>query len=202
MNQITDDEVPRIGSDPDLLEAFYREHSPTVRSFLTRRVADPHLVADLTADIFMAAIDTARRYRPEQGRPIGWLIGIARNKVADAERKNARRLRAESRVVGRRLLDEDAITRMEERIEAERSTRALYLALASLPGRDRRLLELVAVDGLSVAEAAEQLGVKPATARVRLHRSRARLRDHLNDQSVLESIVEDLPVLVTQEAVS
>lgn len=202
MKQITDDEVTLIGSDPDLLEAFYREHSPVIRSFLTRRVSDPHTVADLTADIFMTAIDAAHRYRPDQGRPIGWLIGIARNKVADGERKTARRLRAESRVVGRRLLDDDAITRIEERIEAQRSTRALYTALASLPARDRRLMELVAVDGLSVVEAAEELGVKPGTARVRLHRSRARLRIQLSDQSLLASIGESIPALVPQEAIS
>jgi DNA-directed RNA polymerase specialized sigma24 family protein len=61
---------------------------------------------------------------------------------------------------------------------------------------------MVAVDGMSVTEAAELLGVKPATARVRLHRSRARLRDHLGDHSLLESVTEAVPVLVTQEAIS
>ncbi len=201
MKQITDDEVPRIGRDPDLLEAFYRQHAGTIRSFLTRRVADPHLIADLTTDIFLAAIDTADRYQPGRGRPIGWLIGIARNKVADAERKHARRLRAESRIVGRRLLDDDALGRMEDRIQAERTTRALYSALAALPGRDRRLMELVAVDGLTLAEAAEELGLKPGTARVRLHRSRARLRNDLNDPSLLEP-AENQPVLTSKEASS
>ena len=51
--------------------------------------------------------------------------------------------------------------------------------MAELNEDDRRLLELVALDGLSVADAARSLGVKPATARVRLHRSRARLHTHL-----------------------
>lgn len=202
MKQITDDEVSRIGRDPDLLEAFYREHAETVRAFLIRRVADPHLVADLTADIFLAAIDGAEGYRPAHGRPVAWLLGIARNKVADSRRKRARRLRAESRVVGHRLLDDDAIHRIDERIQAERMTRALYDALAQLPARDRRLMELVAIDGMSVTEAAALLGVKPGTARVRLHRSRARLRNHLEDQSPLDSVAETLPVLVTQEASS
>jgi RNA polymerase sigma-70 factor (ECF subfamily) len=40
-------------------------------------------------------------------------------------------------------------------------------------------MELVAVDGLSVTEAAAVLGMKPATARVRLHRSRTRVQSHL-----------------------
>lgn len=199
MNQIRDDEVPLIGNDPDLMEAFYREHAEAVRSYLTRRVADPHQVADLTADIFLAAIDGAHGYRPEAGRPIGWLMGIARNSLADASRRQARRLRAHSRLMGHRLLDEDATARLVERIEAERLTRALYDGLATLPTRDRRLMELVAVDGLSVADAARELGVKPATARVRLHRSRARLQQHLDNQSRQPSGSGSALSLVPQE---
>ena len=200
VKQISDDEVTGIGSDPNLLEAFYREHAPTVRVFLARRVGNPQDVADLTAEVFLAAIDHAHRYRAKDGRPVGWLLGIARNKVADAQRGQARRLRAESRLMGRRMLDEDAIARIEDRIAAESSARLLYEALATLPARDRQLMELVAVDGLSVADAAQELGVKPGTARVRLHRSRARLRDHLGDHSLLETSDEDLPALVVREA--
>ena len=184
MTQIRDDEVPRIGSDPDLMEAFYREHVEAVKSFLARRIADPHQVADLTADIFLAAIDGAERYRPQSGRPVAWLMGIARNTLADSHRRRARRLRAHSRLEGHRLLDEDATARIAERIDAERVTRALYEALAQLPLRDRRLMELVAVDGMSVADAAVELGVKPGTARVRLHRSRARVQLHLDNRSL------------------
>jgi RNA polymerase sigma-70 factor (ECF subfamily) len=44
---------------------------------VARRVADPHLAADLTADIFLAAIGAAKRYRARRGRPIAWLYGIA-----------------------------------------------------------------------------------------------------------------------------
>lgn len=200
MNQIDDSDVPQIGRDPGLLDLFYREHASTVRAFLTRRLDDPNDVADLTADIFLAAMDAAHRYQPSQGRPVAWLLGIARNKVADRQRRHARRLRAESRIVGHRLLDEDSIARIEERIEAQRLTRTLFRALATLPARDRELMEMVAVDGLSITEAAEQLGVKPGSARVRLHRSRARLRKHLGDPSLLESIDADLPVRVMQEA--
>lgn len=180
MNQIRDDEVRAIGRDPDLLEAFYGEHHASVKAFFVRRVDDPHLVADLVADTFLAAMTAAPRYRADRGSPGAWVTGIARNTLADAVRRRARRLRAESRIRGRRLLDDDAIAAIEDRIAAERATRALYAALAALPGRDRALMELVAVDGMPVVEAAAQLGMKPGTARVRLHRSRARLQQHLD----------------------
>jgi len=200
VNQIRDDEVPLIGRDPDLLEVFYREHCAAVRAFFARRVDDPHQVADLTADTFLAAMTGAAGYRPDRGRPVAWLMGVARNTLAEAARRQARRLRAESRIRGRRLLDEDSLARMEERITAERQTRALYDGLGRLPGRDRMLMELVAVDGMPVAEAAAQLGMKPGTARVRLHRSRARLQQHLDHQSPTDCAEGAAAAVLAQEA--
>ena len=62
------DELPRIAHDPATFEAFYREHFDAVLRFVVRRVADPHLAADLTAEVFLAAIDAAPAYRrPEPG---------------------------------------------------------------------------------------------------------------------------------------
>jgi len=168
-------DVALIGRDPDAFEVFYREHVAAVGRFVARRVDDPHLAADLTADIFLAAIDAAHSYRPDRGSPLGWLYGIARNVLADRVRRRAREHRAVQRAGGRRPLEADAIARLEERIDAERAVREVLHVLDALPDRDRRLFELVALDGLTIADAAAVLGVRPGTARVRLHRTRARV---------------------------
>ncbi len=175
------DPLTRIGRDPDAFEAFYRDHIEAVQRFVARRVSDPHRAADLTGDVFLAAIDSAAGYRPERGPVIAWLYGVGRNTIAADVRRRGRELTAVRRISGQRLLDPASLARIEDRIDAERETRRLYRAMAELKDEDRRLLELVALDGLSVADAARSLGVKPATARVRLHRSRARLHTHLFD---------------------
>jgi len=77
------------------------------------------------------------------------------------------------------MLDEDAISRIDERLDAAREARRIYSAVGSLSESDRALFEFVALDGLSISDAARALGVKPATARVRLHRARARVTAHL-----------------------
>ncbi|MFC7713577.1 RNA polymerase sigma factor [Nonomuraea recticatena] len=59
--------------------------------FVVRRVNDPHLAADLTADIFLAALDSAHTYRPGRGSEIAWLYGVARNVVSAQLRRTARR---------------------------------------------------------------------------------------------------------------
>jgi RNA polymerase sigma-70 factor (ECF subfamily) len=164
-----------IGTDPDALEAFYREHVEAVQRFVARRVSDPHLAADLTADVFLEAIESAAGYRSDLGPPRAWLFGVARNVLAMHVRRGIREARAVGRIQGRRLLDPDSVQRIVERIDAERDARELLVALDDLEDGLRAVVELVAVDGLTPAEAAAALGLTPVAVRVRLHRARRRL---------------------------
>ena len=105
-------DVPTIATDPDEFEKFYRAQLPFVRSYLARRVDDPSVVADLTGDVFMAVIRSAKGYRRDRGPPRAWLTGIARNVVADHRQARAREDAAARRLHGRRLLDDDAVDRI------------------------------------------------------------------------------------------
>jgi RNA polymerase sigma-70 factor, ECF subfamily len=174
-------ELTEITSDPDAFERFYREHVEAVQRFVARRVDDPYLAADLTADIFVAVIESAGCYRRSRGEPVAWLFGIARNVVAESHRRNARELRTATRIGARELVDEDDLAALHDRFDRESSARALYAELTELPAGERAVLELVALDGLSTHEAARALGISAVAARVRLHRARRRLQSHLLD---------------------
>jgi RNA polymerase sigma factor (sigma-70 family) len=164
--------LSRIAHDPAAFEAFYRQYVMLVTRFVARRVADPHAVADVTTEVFLAVVGSAHAYRPALGRPEAWLYGIARNVIAGERRRAAHEMRVAGRMAGHRSLEDDDIARLEERIDAESPGRAAYLALARLPEDERAVLELVAIDGLPVKDAAAALGIRPGTARVRLHRAR------------------------------
>ena len=116
---------------PDALEAFYRDHVEAVQRFVARRVSDPHLAADLTADVFLAAVDSAASYDSSRGPVVAWLYGVGRNAIAAEARRRARELHAVRRIEGRRLVDGAALARIEERLDAERESRRL------LPGHRR-----------------------------------------------------------------
>jgi RNA polymerase sigma-70 factor (ECF subfamily) len=174
-----DGDLRRVATDPDAFEAFYRAHVEAVQRFVARRVDEPERAADLTAEIFLAAVASATAYRTGRGTPVAWLFGVARNVVADDRRRRARERRATGEIVGRRLLDDDDLARIEARLDAAARSRALYAAVAALPENERAVLELVAVDDLPVAQAAAALGIRPVTARVRLHRARRTLRAQL-----------------------
>jgi RNA polymerase sigma factor (sigma-70 family) len=168
-----------IGEDPDIFEAFYREHVEDLQRFIARRVGERERAADLTAEIFLAAIESAGGYRPGSGTPRAWLYGIARVVIAsDARRRGAERDREERWRAGA-LLDSDDAARIDARIDAAARSRELYAAMDRLPEAERAVLELVALDELTVAEAAAAVGLRPVTARVRLHRARRKLRAEL-----------------------
>lgn len=173
------DQVSRIAYDQRAFEAFYREHVEAVQRFIARHVRDPCTAADLTADVFLAAIDSASSFDPRRGNPSAWLFGVARNVVSAEHRRISRDQRLLQRIEGHRLLAEDDIERLQERIDAARASRELLAAIARLSDSERAVLELVAVDDLSVTDAAAALGIRPVTARVRLHRARAALRNQV-----------------------
>jgi RNA polymerase sigma factor (sigma-70 family) len=168
-------DVALVGTDPDLFEVFYREHVEAVQRFVARRVNDPHVAADLTADIFLAVIEAAASYRPEAGPPRAWLFGVARNVTSTELRRRRRHTQAVGRLQGRRQLEPDAIERAVERIDAAREARALVARLDVLTPAARAVFELVVVDGLGVVETAQVLGLTQGTVRVRLHRARQQL---------------------------
>jgi RNA polymerase sigma-70 factor, ECF subfamily len=187
-------ELAEITSDPDAFERFYRRHVEAVQRFVARRVDDPYVAADLTADVFVAVIESAGSYRRSRGEPVAWLYGIARNVVASEHRRNAKELRMAGRVRGRALVDEDDLAALHERIDGESAARELYGDMTRLPAGEQAVLELVALDGLSVGEAGRALGIGAVAARVRLHRARRRLQSRLDP---LDLGTSDLPEVTT-----
>jgi RNA polymerase sigma-70 factor (ECF subfamily) len=187
-----------IGRDPEAFEAFYREHVEALQRFIARRVATPEAAADLTADVFLAAIQAADSYDPRCGPAKAWLFGIARHCIADSYRAAARESRATAAVVGRELLDADDLARIHERLDAEAAARELYQRLGTIPEPERAVLELVALDELTVAEAAGVLGITTVAARVRLHRARNRLAAIEPARAASSRVPGQLDLLMTE----
>jgi RNA polymerase sigma factor (sigma-70 family) len=171
-----EDLLVAIAAGPGALPEFYRRHVAKVMGMGVRRFSNPEDVADFVATVFLEVLRSAGGFDPRRGGAVSWLYGLAGNVAAGMHRQQARLRDVEQRLAGRTLLDADDYARVEERIDAATALRRVYEAMQQLDDADRRLLELVAVDGLSTAGAAEALNVTPVAARVRLVRARRRLR--------------------------
>ena len=157
-------------------ERLYRANVDAVTAYFARRTVDPQVVADLTADTFVAVITGFASFDPRKGTARAWLFGIAGHVYAAHCAAYSQQQHRLERLGGRRELDQDQVDELLERIDAERTARGLLAALARLPERDRAVIDLVDIAGLQPSEAAAALGLAPGTVRMRLMRARARLR--------------------------
>jgi RNA polymerase sigma-70 factor (ECF subfamily) len=157
-------------------ERLYRANVDAVTAYFARRSADPHVVADLTADTFVAVITGFGSFDPRKGTGRAWVFGIARRVYASHCEAYSQQQHKMQRLAGRRDLDPDQVEELVDRIDAERAGRHLVSELARLPEGDRAVVELVDMAGLRPKEAAAALGLAPGTVRMRLMRTRARLR--------------------------
>jgi RNA polymerase sigma-70 factor (ECF subfamily) len=168
-------------------DRLYRANVEAITSYFARRTADPHVVADLTADTFVAAITGFGSFDPGKGTARSWVFGIARHVYAAHCEAHGRRQDGLLRLAGRRDLEPDQLEELLDRVDAERAGRDLVTRLGALPGRDREVVELVDIEGLTPKEAAAALGVTSGAVRMRLMRARAQLRRHAIDTRQIRS---------------
>lgn len=107
-----------------------------------------------------------------------WLFGVIRRTAAEERRRRAiGRFLPLSHFNGR-----DPAADPAERLARAESTLRLVAALRRLPPRQRELLHLVFYQDLSIAEAADVLGVSVGTARTHYERGKHRLRGMLGEE--------------------
>lgn len=128
---------------------------------------------DLAQEVCAAVLSALPAYR-DQGRPfLAFVYGIAAHKVADAHRAAARN-RAEPVAETPDSADLDAGP--EQRAMRVEMTSRMAELLQVLPAKQREILVLRVVVGLSIEETAEAVGSTPGAVRTAQHRALARLR--------------------------
>jgi RNA polymerase sigma-70 factor (ECF subfamily) len=131
---------------------------------------------DVAQEVCLAAITALPRYR-DRGRPfLAFVYGIAAHKVADAHRAAGRDLSYPAESLPER---QSADAGPEDvAIEAESVTRMSEL-LEVLPDKQREILILRVVVGLSAEETATAVGTSAGAVRVAQHRALARLKSEI-----------------------
>ncbi|KOV80629.1 sigma-70 family RNA polymerase sigma factor [Lentzea sp. DG1S-22] len=137
---------------------------------------------DVAQEVCLAVLTALPSYR-DQGRPfLAFVYGIAAHKVADAHRSAARN-RSEP-VPEVPDAPETGAGPEQRAMQGELSDRMAVL-LRVLPEKQREILLLRVVVGLSAEETAEAVGSTPGAVRVAQHRALARLRKSLAAEEVV-----------------
>jgi RNA polymerase sigma factor (sigma-70 family) len=180
-------------SDDQLLEAFakgnadafvtfYRRHLASIVAFFLRRTRDRELTADLTAEVFAAALLAARRYRAGEKPALAWLYGIAAHKLADSRRRGRVEVRARKRLAMEPLvIDDEDLARIDELAASADSQARLEAAVQELPEVQRNAVLARVVEERPYAEIADQMACSEMVVRQRVSRGLNALRTQMEE---------------------
>ena len=175
------DEASRIAAARRDVAAFapiYETYAVQVYRFCYRQTGDDELANDLTAQIFVRAIERLDRYKQVPGATFrSWLFTIARNALTDHWRRRQPVQLMHSRASA--LIDSDP---GPEEVAIHRSeVDDLRRTLDALPSRQREIVEL-RLAGLTTGEVANAMAISIAAVKSAQTRAYSRIRDLMNDQ--------------------
>jgi RNA polymerase sigma-70 factor (ECF subfamily) len=141
-------------------------------------VPRPADAEDLVQDTLVRAFRAIDSF---DGRhPRAWLLTIMRNAQVNRTRRRRPELLHDPDATLERIGDSEHAGDSPEVVVVGAAFDSVVAdALDALPGRFRQVVELVDIEGLTYAEAAEAAGVPVGTVMSRLHRARTRIRDRL-----------------------
>ena len=169
-----------VAGSRDALREVVEIIRPIVVRYIRARLGTAERVGlsadDVAQEVCLAAIQALPRYQ-DQGRPfLAFVYGIASHKVADAHRAAGRNRSEPTDSVPERFSLDAGPEQMA--IQADSAARMKQL-LAVLPEKQREILTLRIVVGLSAEETAEAVGSTPGAVRVAQHRALARLKSEI-----------------------
>jgi RNA polymerase sigma factor (sigma-70 family) len=166
--------------DDQAFAAFYRRYERPMLAYFLRRTRDAEVAADLTAEVFAAALMSCRRFRPGRTPASAWLFAIAEHKLSHSRRRGTVEDRARTRLrMEPVVLDDEALARIEKL-----GTEAVAVTLLDgLPAEQRDAVRARVLEERSYEQIAKELKCSQSVVRKRVSRGLARLREQLGDQS-------------------
>lgn len=174
----TDEELlAATATDPAAFGELYDRYERPLLAYMARRTATPEVAADLTAEVFTAALSGAAGFQARDGASaIGWLFGIARNVLATSYRHQRvvddarRRIGIDGPAVDDRLAAEI------ERLGDLEDGRCAMAVLATLPAAQREAVTAHVLHDRDYAEIAVELHCSTAVVRQRVSRGLTTIR--------------------------
>jgi RNA polymerase sigma-70 factor (ECF subfamily) len=168
-----------VDGDPDAFSELFTRHRDRLWAVALRTAGDPEEAADALQDAAVSAFRAAASFRAESA--VGtWLYRIVVNACLDRVRRKAARPTV-SYPEEQSAAWQRAVRDPRDMAENRDLRIVLEDALASLPVEQRAAVVAVDVEGLSVEEAAQALGIPTGTVKSRCARGRAKLAVLLAD---------------------
>ena len=161
------------GSATHAFEQMYTDYRPVIQRYVLGMCSDPVLAEELAQEVFVRAAANVLLFRGECSIST-WLHRIARNTYLSwVERQRDAEIDTEE---FNALPEIGGAYDPEARLIASEQRATIRRALAMLPERQRTIVLLRDLQGLSYAEIAAILDMSLAAVKVNLHRARLSFR--------------------------
>ncbi len=163
MKAITDRKQPA-------LEELYGRYGKTLKAVITHVVHEEAEADDVLQEIFLQIWRDASHYSPQAGKPLGWVVTLARRRAIDRLRRRQAYGRAKDRFE-EHVEQQPAPwkhSRIDRDICAADTRRFLERQMRNLPDYQREAIELSFFEGLSHREIAAKTDTPLGTVKTRL----------------------------------
>jgi RNA polymerase sigma-70 factor (ECF subfamily) len=172
------DFIHRMASkDGAALDAFYTRYNRLVFGLLSRILPNRADAEDVLTEVFFQIWQQSSRYDPARGKPVAWLLTIARTRAIDRLRSAGRQpvqtgdsSPPEQEAAAPAGLDPFVLRDMRHAVQE---------ALKSLPEQQRVPLEMAYFQGMSHTEIADALAEPLGTVKDRIRTGMMHLRKRL-----------------------
>lgn len=189
-SDLSDEELlaAHISGDSAAFGELFRRHSDRMWAVALRTCRDPEEAADAVQDAMISAFRRAGSFRG-QAKVSTWMHRIVVNACLDRLRSK----KAKATVPLPETESDRATPDHRDGIDEHTTRMTVMAALAELPDEQRLALTLVDLEGWSVDEAGEILGIPPGTVKSRCFRGRARLHATLRNRDGDSDVPPDMP---------
>ena len=166
----------RDARDESAFVDLFAHFAPRVKGFLMRSGTDPALAEECAQEVMATVWHKSHLFDPTRASVATWIFTIARNKKIDVLRKQ-RRPEPEDLTWGPEAEPDQA-----DALALQQETELLGAALATLPDKQRDLIEKAYFSDLSHSEIAEITGLPLGTIKSRIRLALERLRHSLKQK--------------------
>jgi RNA polymerase sigma-70 factor (ECF subfamily) len=166
---------------PWALAEVYRRHAGAVYGLASRILRDSTLAEEVVQEVFLRLWARPETFDPERGRLRSFLMAQAHGRAVDVVRADVSRRRREDHTASE---PPPAGADVDEQVWKEAVAGQIRTAMAGLPEKQRKALELAYFGGQTCREVAVALGEPEGTVKSRIRAGLRRMRAELNSAGI------------------
>jgi RNA polymerase sigma-70 factor (ECF subfamily) len=169
--------------NPDALSQLYDRYNGILKALILRVIHNEAEADDLLQEIFMEIWNQAKNFSALKGKPLGWMVTLARRRAIDGLRKKQAYARAEERLQQETEQQPDAWVHntTEEEITVGDRRVLIRRVIAVLPPAQQQAIELAFFRGMSQREIAAKTNTPLGTVKTRLELGLKKIYDGLKE---------------------